>query len=62
MSGTGMARGIRLRHVMVNCRRRAVCAGFIRDVAECMFCNAEKSSVNHVVMGCWPRSRVCDID
>ena len=31
MSGTGMAHGIRLRHVMGNCRRRAVCRGFIRD-------------------------------
>ena len=25
-----------------------MCGGFIRDVAERMFCNAEKSSVNHV--------------
>lgn len=30
----------------------AVCGGFLRDVAECMFCNAGKSSVNHVVMEC----------
>ncbi len=33
------------------CRRRAVCDGFIRDVAERMFCNAGKSSINHVVKG-----------
>ena len=31
------------------CRRRAVCDGCIRIVAECMFCNAGKSSINHVV-------------
>lgn len=49
MSGTDMAHWIRLRHVMGTCRRRAVCGGFIRDVAERMSCNAEKSSVNHVV-------------
>ena len=37
MSGTDMAHRIRLRHVMRTCRRRAVCGGFIRDVAERIF-------------------------
>ena len=56
MSGTGKAHGIRLRHVMGDCRRRAVCCGgFIRDVAERMYCNAGKSSVNHVVDGVVPQ-------
>ena len=50
MSGTDMTHWIRLRHVMGTLPAKGGVRWIYSGcVAERMFCNAEKSSVNHVV-------------